>query len=43
VTLLGYFGGSAFTESLWKPLLAAGIVAILVATISEALRRAKLA
>ncbi len=43
VTLLGYFGGSAFTESLWKPLLAAGIVAVLVAAASELLRRAKLA
>lgn len=43
VTLLGYFGGSAFTESLWKPLVAAGLVAFLVAIASELLRRAKLA
>lgn len=43
VTLLGYFGGTAFTESLWKPLVAASVVAFLVAAGSELLRRAKLA
>lgn len=43
VTLLGYFGGTAFTESLWKPLVAASVVALLVAAGSELLRRAKLA
>lgn len=41
-TLLGYFGGSAFADSLWKPLLVAAVVAVLVATASELLRRAKL-
>jgi membrane-associated protein len=40
---LGYFGGSAFERDLWRPLLAAGGVAILVATVAELLRRAKLA
>lgn len=39
-SLLGYFGGQAFTESLWKPLLAAGLVAIAVTVLAEVLRRA---
>ena len=43
VTLLGYFGGATFEEDLWKPLLAASAVAVLVATAGELLRRAKLA
>lgn len=42
-TALGYFGGSAFAESLWKPLLAAALVAVLVAASAELLRRSKLA
>ena len=42
VTALGYFGGTAFSESLWKPLLAAGLVALAVAASAEALRRLKL-
>lgn len=42
-TALGFFGGSAFAESFWKPLLAAGIVAALVAAASELLRRARFA
>ncbi len=43
ITLLGYFGGATFEEDLWKPLLAAGAVAVLVATAGELFRRAKLA
>jgi|SRR5215213_2281426 len=42
MTLLGYFGGSAFEESLWKPMLAAGIVAVAAAGGAELLRRARL-
>jgi membrane-associated protein len=42
VTLLGYFGGATFEESLWKPLMAAGLVALCVAVSAEALRRLKL-
>lgn len=42
MTLLGYFGGSAFEESLWKPILAAGLVAAAVAGGTELLRRARL-
>lgn len=40
--LLGYFGGAAFEESLWKPLLATGVVAAAVAAGAELLRRARL-
>ena len=43
VALLGYFGGATFEEDLWKPVLAAGAVAILVAAIAELVRRIKLA
>lgn len=39
---LGYFGGNAFTESLWKPLLAATAVGLAVAATGELVRRAKL-
>lgn len=42
MTLLGYFGGSAFEESLWKPMLAAGLVAAAAAAAAELLRRARL-
>jgi len=42
MTLLGYFGGSAFEESLWKPMLAAGLIAAAVAGATELLRRARL-
>lgn len=42
MTLLGYFGGSAFEESLWKPMLAAGLIAAAVAGGTELLRRARL-
>lgn len=42
MTLLGYFGGSAFEESLWKPILAAGLVAAAVAGGAELVRRARL-
>jgi membrane protein DedA with SNARE-associated domain len=38
-SLLGYFGGNAFTESLWKPLLAATMVGLTVATLAEVARR----
>ena len=38
-SLLGYFGGNAFTESLWKPLVAATIVGLTVATLAELARR----
>jgi membrane-associated protein len=42
IALLGYFGGAAFEREIWKPLLAAGAVAILVAAVAELVRRAKL-
>jgi membrane protein DedA with SNARE-associated domain len=42
MTLLGYFGGSAFEESLWKPILAAGVAAAAAAGAAELLRRARL-
>jgi membrane-associated protein len=42
VTALGYFGGATFRESLWKPLLAAALVAVAVTASAEALRRLKL-
>ncbi len=42
MTLLGFFGGSAFEESLWKPMLAAGLVAALAAGGAELLRRTRL-
>jgi membrane-associated protein len=38
-SLLGYFGGTAFTESLWMPLLAATIVGLAVTTAAEVTRR----
>jgi membrane-associated protein len=43
IALLGYLGGSSFENNLWKPLLAAGAVAILIAVVAELVRRAKLA
>jgi membrane-associated protein len=43
IALLGYLGGATFEEDLWKPLLAAGGVAVLVAAGGELVRRAKLA
>jgi hypothetical protein len=43
VSLLGYFGGTAFEEDLWRPFLIAAGVAILVAPCAELFRRAKLA
>ena len=42
MTALGYFGGSAFEQSLWKPLLGATAVAIAAAGGAELLRRARL-
>jgi len=42
MTMLGYFGGSAFENDLWKPILAAGILVAAIATGAELLRRAKL-
>jgi membrane-associated protein len=42
VSLLGYFGGTAFKNDLWKPILAAGLVAILIASVAELIRRARL-
>jgi len=41
-TALGYFGGATFRDSLWKPLLAACLVALVVAVSAEAIRRLKL-
>lgn len=38
-SLLGYFGGNAFTESLWKPLLAAAVVGLTIAIATEVARR----
>jgi membrane-associated protein len=43
IALLGYFGGATFEEDLWKPLLAASGVAVIVAAGGELFRRAKLA
>jgi membrane-associated protein len=42
MTVLGYFGGTAFENDLWKPILAAGIVAAAIAAGAELLRRARL-
>ncbi len=42
MTMLGYFGGTAFENDLWKPMLAAGIVAATIAAGAELLRRARL-
>jgi hypothetical protein len=42
MALLGYYGGSAFKEDLWRPIAAAIVVAALVALIAERLRRSKL-
>ena len=39
MTGLGYFGGSAFEESLWKPLLAATLIATIAAGAVELVRR----
>jgi membrane protein DedA with SNARE-associated domain len=38
-SLLGYFGGNAFAESLWKPLLAAAVVGLTIAIATEVARR----
>lgn len=42
MTLLGYFGGTAFEQSLWKPVLAAALVGAAAAGIAELVRRARL-
>jgi membrane-associated protein len=42
MTMLGYFGGTAFENDLWKPILAAGVVAAAIAAGTELLRRARL-
>jgi membrane-associated protein len=42
MTVLGYFGGTAFENDLWKPILAAGMVAAAIAAAAELLRRARL-
>jgi membrane-associated protein len=42
MTMLGYFGGTAFENDLWKPILAAGLVATAIAAGAELLRRARL-
>jgi len=42
IALLGYFGGAAFERSLWKPLLAASLVAAAVTLGAELLRRTRL-
>jgi len=42
MTMLGYFGGTTFENDLWKPILAAGLVAAAVAAGAELLRRARL-
>lgn len=39
-TALGWFGGNAFKESLWKPLLVAAAFAVVVAIAGEGYRRA---
>ncbi len=39
-TALGWFGGNAYKESLWKPLLISAAVAVLVAGAGELYRRA---
>ena len=42
ITMLGYFGGSAFEESLWKPIVAAFLVAAAVTGGAELWRRQSL-
>lgn len=42
MTLLGYFGGATFEESLWKPMLLAALVAAVAGGGAELLRRARL-
>ncbi len=42
MTPLGYFGGSAFEQSLWKPLLAATLLPTAAAGAAELLRRTRL-
>jgi membrane protein DedA with SNARE-associated domain len=42
MTMLGYFGGSAFEESLWKPILAAAVAAAAAAGGAELVRRRRL-
>jgi membrane-associated protein len=42
MTALGYFGGATFENDLWRPILAAGIVAAAVAAGAELVRRARL-
>jgi membrane-associated protein len=42
VTALGYLGGNTFQHSLWKPLLAAGIVGVIVTVLADVYRRLRL-
>ncbi len=42
MAMLGYFGGNTFENDLWKPILAAGLVAAAVAGGAEVLRRLRL-
>lgn len=42
VTLIGYLGGAAFRNSLWKPLLLAAGVGVLVTGLGELYRRLRL-
>jgi membrane protein DedA with SNARE-associated domain len=42
VCALGFLGGNAFEHSLWKPLLAAAVVAAAVTALGEAYRRLRL-
>lgn len=42
MSLLGYFGGEAFEKSLWKPMLAATLIAAAVTAAAELVRRTRL-
>lgn len=42
ISLLGYFGGETFERSLWKPIIAATLVAAAVTLGAELVRRARL-
>jgi membrane-associated protein len=42
IALLGYFGGETFERSLWKPILAASLIAAAVTVGAEVVRRARL-
>lgn len=40
---IGYVGGQAFRDSLWKPLLLGTLLAVLIGAVAETVRRRRLA